>query len=80
MGEKPFRSINLPTSLVKEIEEIIKSKKTPHNTKASFIEDAVRRKVRDFKEEEKRIDKNDIEEMRKLVEEFKEHVRKVKEL
>lgn len=55
MADKPFRSINLPTPLVKEIESIIDSGKTTYNTKASFIEDAVRRRVEEIKNAELKI-------------------------
>lgn len=51
--KKPFRSINIPTILVVEIEQLIKDKKTLHNNKSSFIEDAVRRHIEYTKNKDK---------------------------
>ena len=45
---KPYRSVNLPTILILEIEELLK-KQVMYTTKASFIEDAVRRHIEKIK-------------------------------
>lgn len=51
-NNKPFRSINIPTILVHEVEKLIEEKKTLHNNKSSFIEDAVRRHIEYTKRKE----------------------------
>jgi len=48
---KPFRSINIPTILVLEIEKLLKDDACLYTTKADFIRDAVRRHLEQVKEQ-----------------------------
>lgn len=65
--DKPFRSVNVATILLRQIEDILKDEYCRHRTIANFVDDAVRRhleytereiiKIRDRKDHEDIVDK-----------------------
>ena len=49
--KKPFRSINIPTIIAKEIEHLLEDDLCMYTTKADFVTDAVRRHLEKTKKD-----------------------------
>ena len=49
--KKPFRSINIPTIIAEEIENLLKDDLCMYTTKADFVTDAVRRHLEKTKKD-----------------------------
>ncbi len=49
MGAKTFTTIALPDELIKEIDEVVKTKKLGYRSRPEFIKEAVRRLLGEIK-------------------------------
>lgn len=49
MSAKTFTTVALPDELIKEVDEIVKSKRMGYRSRPEFIKDAIRKLLRELK-------------------------------